>query len=124
MLNFLDRAFRAFNSTRLCRWQADYLVASTGEDLLRGDWGYDILTGDAGHDSFVIAAGEDTDLITDCELEFDTLVLYTGVASETIAVSQLDNNTVLSFADETLAVLKGVNAEDLLAVKDQVFLDA
>jgi hypothetical protein len=104
--------------------EADYLVAGTGDDLLRGGWGYDILTGDAGHDSFVIAAGEGTDLITDFELEFDTLVLYTGVASESIAVSQLDNNTVLSFADETLAVLKGVNAEDLLAVKDHVFLDA
>jgi hypothetical protein len=101
----------------------DRLVAGTGDDLLRGSLGYDILTGDEGHDSFVIAAGEGTDLITDFELEFDTLVLYTGVSSQTIAVSQLDNNTVLSFADETLAVLNGVSAEDLLAVKDHVFLD-
>lgn len=101
----------------------DLLVADTGDDLLRGGLGYDILTGNEGHDSFVVAAGEGTDIITDFELEFDTLVLYTGVASETIEVNQLDHNTVLSFADETLAVLNGVNAEDLLAVKDHVFLD-
>lgn len=102
----------------------DHLIAGTGDDLLRGSLGYDILTGDEGHDSFVIAAGEGTDLITDFELEFDTLVLYTGVTSATLEVSQLDNNTVLSFANETLAVLNGVSAENLLAVKDQVFLDA
>lgn len=100
------------------------MIAGAGDDLLRGGLGYDILTGDEGHDSFVIAAAEGTDLITDFELEFDTLVLYTGVTSTTLEVSQLDNNTVLSFANETLAILNGVSAENLLAVKDQVFMDA
>ncbi|MDJ0589076.1 MAG: hypothetical protein QNJ72_03645 [Pleurocapsa sp. MO_226.B13] len=101
----------------------DRLVAGEGDDLLRGSLGHDILTGDEGSDSFVLAISEGTDIITDFEIEFDTLVLYTGVTSETVSISQLDNNTVLSFADETLAILNGVNADDLIASGGDVFMD-
>ena len=101
----------------------DRLAGGEGNDLLRGSLGYDILTGDAGSDSFVIATGEGTDIITDFEIEFDILVLYTGIASDTIAIAQLDNNTALSFGDETLAILNGINADDLIAAKDSVFMD-
>ena len=102
----------------------DRLVAGEGDDLLRGGLGHDILTGDEGKDSFVIAAGEGTDIITDFEIEFDTLVLYGGITADTISINPLDNNTALSFADETLAILNGINTDDLIAVKDNIFLDA
>ncbi len=101
----------------------DRLVAGEGDDLLRGSLGHDILTGNQGSDSFVLAVSEGTDIITDFEIEFDTLVFYSGVTSETVSISQLDNNTVLSFADETLAILNGVNADDLIASGGDVFMD-
>ena len=104
--------------------EKDHLVAGEGDDLLRGGLGYDILTGNEGQDSFVIAAGEGTDIITDFEIEFDTLVLYTGITADTISINPLDNNTALSFADETLAILNGINTDDLIALKDNIFLDA
>lgn len=101
----------------------DRLVGGEGDDLLRGSLGYDILTGDEGSDSFVLAVSEGTDIITDFEIEYDTLVLYTGITSDTISITQLDNNTALSFADETLAILNGVNADNLMAASDSVFLN-
>ena len=102
----------------------DQLVGGDGDDLLRGSLGHDILTGDAGSDSFVLAIGEGTDIITDFEIESDILVLYTGISSDTISIAQLDNNTSISFGDETLAILSGVNSEDLIAAGGNVFLDA
>lgn len=102
----------------------DQLVGGEGDDLLRGSLGYDILTGDAGSDSFVLAVGEGTDIITDFEIDVDTLVFYTGVTSDTVSITQLDSNTALSFGDETLAILNGVNADELIAAGNDVFLDA
>ncbi len=91
----------------------DQLIGGEGDDLLRGSLGYDVLTGDGGSDSFVIAVGEGADIITDFEVEFDTLVFYTGITSQTVSITQLDSNTALSFGDETLAILNGVNPDDL-----------
>ena len=101
----------------------DRLVGGAGDDLLRGGLGYDILTGKEDSDSFVIAASEGTDIITDFEIDVDTLVFYTGISSETVSINQLDNNTVLSFDDETLAILNGVDADSLIAAGNDVFLD-
>ena len=101
----------------------DQLVGGEGDDLLRGSLGHDILTGNGGSDRFIIAVGEGTDIITDFEIDFDSLVLYTGITSDTISITQLDSNTALSFGDETLAILNGVNADDLMAKSDRVFVD-
>ena len=101
----------------------DQLVGGEGDDLLRGGLGYDILTGEGGSDSFVLAMGEGTDIITDFELESDILIFYTGITSETVSIAQLDNNTTISFADETIAILNGVNADELIAAGGNVFLD-
>lgn len=102
----------------------DHLVGGEGDDLLRGSLGYDILTGGEGEDSFVLVPTEGTDIITDLELEFDTIVLYGGITTETIAIAPLNNNTAISFNDETLAILSGVNADDVIAASDDVFLVA
>ena len=101
----------------------DQLVGGEGDDLLRGSLGHDILTGNGGSDRFIIAVSEGTDIITDFEIELDSLVLYTGITSDTISIAQLDSNTALSFGDETLAILNGVNADDLMAKSDSVFVD-
>ena len=91
----------------------DQLIGGEGDDLLRGSLGYDVLTGDGGSDSFVIAVGEGADIITDFDVEFDTLVFYTGITSQTVSITQHDSGTALSFGDETLAILHGVNPDDL-----------
>ena len=101
----------------------DQLVGGEGDDLLRGGLGHDILTGGDGSDSFVLAIGEGTDIISDFEIEFDTLVFYTGITSETVSINQLDNNTAISFGDETLAIMNGVNTDDLIAAGASVFVD-
>ena len=80
------------------------------------------MTGNEGADTFVVAAGEGTDIITDLEIEFDTIVLYGGIAQDNISINQIDNNTSLSFNNETLAILSGINAEDLIAASDDIFL--
>ncbi|MGF1589106.1 MAG: dockerin type I domain-containing protein [Pleurocapsa sp.] len=102
----------------------DRLVGGEGDDLLRGGLGYDILTGGEGSDSFVLAVGEGTDMITDFQIESDTLVFYTGISSDTVSITQLDSNAALSFGNETLVILNGVNADDLIAAGGDVFLDA
>lgn len=91
----------------------DQLVGGDGDDVLRGSLGYDVLTGEGGRDSFVIAVGEGADIITDFEVELDTLVFYTGITSQTVSITQHDSGTALSFGDETLAILHGVNPDDL-----------
>ena len=102
----------------------DIITGGEGDDLLRGSLGYDLLTGNEGSDSFVLASGEGTDIITDLELEFDTIVLYAGVTTENISIDQIDDNTALGFNNETLAILIGINADDLMAARDDVFLVA
>ena len=101
----------------------DRLEGGEGDDLLRGSLGYDILTGDAGRDRFVLAVGEGTDIITDFEIDVDTLVLYAGASLDTISITQLDSNTAISFGDETLAILNGINADALIAAGNSVFMD-
>ena len=102
----------------------DIIAGGEGDDLLRGSLGYDILTGDEGRDTFVLAPDEGTDIITDLELEFDSIVLYAGITTEDIAIKQIDNDTALGFNNETLAIFSGIDASDLMAMSDDVFLVA
>ncbi|MGK7952989.1 MAG: calcium-binding protein [Xenococcaceae cyanobacterium] len=102
----------------------DRLLGEAGDDLIRGGMGYDILTGGEGEDSFVLVAGEGTDVITDLELELDTIVLYGGISTEAISIGQLNNDTTISFDNETLALVSNIAASDLIAASDDVFLVA
>ncbi|MDJ0633404.1 MAG: calcium-binding protein [Xenococcaceae cyanobacterium MO_188.B29] len=102
----------------------DIIVGGGGDDLLRGSLGYDILTGDEGADTFVLAPTEGTDIITDLELDLDTIVLYAGITTENISIDQIGSNTALNFNDETLAIISGIDASDLMAASDDVFLIA
>ena len=99
----------------------DRIFGEAGDDLIRGGLGNDIVTGGAGEDSFVLEPTGGTDIITDLELEFDTIVLHGGITRDTIAIDSLNNDTAISFNDETLAIISGVNADDLMAVSDDIF---
>ena len=102
----------------------DFLVGGTGDDLLRGGLGYDNLTGSAGGDEFVLVSGEGTDTIHNFEIDSDTIILYGGITLDDVSISQSDSNTTLNANDETLAVLSGVNADELIAASGDVFLVA
>ncbi len=89
----------------------DLLNGGIGDDLLRGGLGDDTLTGDVGEDLFALFPSEGTDTITDFEVGVDTLVLGGGISPEALSVTQQQNNTLLSFGMEDLAILSGVNLE-------------
>ena len=98
----------------------DQLWGGAGDDLLRGSLGFDILTGNEGMDSFVLTPGEGRDIITDFEIEFDTLVFNGGITSEQLSLNQINTDTVIGFADETLAILSGVDASGLMTASNFV----
>ena len=102
----------------------DLIYGGEGDDLIRGGLGHDIVTGGAGADSFVLVSTEGTDIITDFDLELDTIVLYGGITTETITIDPLNQDTAIGFNNETLAILSGVDANELIAVSDDVFLVA
>ena len=102
----------------------DIMAGGAGDDLLRGSLGYDVLTGDEGRDIFVLAPGEGTDIITDLELDLDTIVLYAGITTENISIDQIGIDTALGFNNETLAIISGVEVSALIAASDDVFLAA
>ncbi len=102
----------------------DGLNGGVGDDLMRGGLGYDILTGGEGADSFVLVAGEGTDIITDLELELDEIILYGGMTTETISLEQLNSDAVISFNNETLAIIKDISVGDLITASDDIFLVA
>lgn len=93
----------------------DQIFGGTGDDLLRGELGRDTLQGGNGRDAFVLAQGEGSDTIGDFKTQFDKLILVGGLTRESLSVTQQQNNTLISAAGQTLAVLTGVNANQLLA---------
>ena len=96
-----------------------------GDDLLRGGLGYDILTGGEDADSFVLTPSEGIDIITDLEIEVDTIVLYGGITTENISINPIGiNDALLSFNNEPLAFIENVKASDLMAASNDVFLVA
>ena len=99
----------------------DYMVGGAGDDILRGSLGYDNLIGGAGADEFVLVAGEVTDTIHDFEIDLDTIVLYGGLTLEDISITQSGSDTILDANDETLAILKGIDAEELTTASSDVF---
>jgi glycerophosphoryl diester phosphodiesterase len=91
----------------------DRLWGNSGDDLLRGGVGRDTLEGNDGRDTFVIAAGEGTDVILDFTAGEDTIGLTGDLRFNLLAIAQDGNNAVISFNDQRLAVLNGVNIEAL-----------
>ncbi|MDX2212814.1 MAG: phytase [Oculatellaceae cyanobacterium bins.114] len=98
----------------------DILWGEVGDDLLRGGAGNDTLTGDTsasvnGIDTFVLAPGEGTDTIRDFQIGEDRIGLAGGLTFAQLAIAQQGSRTVIRANDQSLAVLLGVNAADLIA---------
>ncbi|MBW4545895.1 MAG: hypothetical protein KME25_15820 [Symplocastrum torsivum CPER-KK1] len=97
----------------------DQIYGDAGDDLIRGGLGNDILVGDdfsggTGRDTFVLAAGEGTDTILDFQVGIDFIGLADGLSFGQLAIAQEENNTLISFNDETLALLTGIQASVLI----------
>jgi Ca2+-binding RTX toxin-like protein len=93
----------------------DQLWGDDGDDILRGGLGNDTLTGDdfsggSGSDTFILAMNEGTDTIVDFQDGADLIGLANGLTFGQLSITQDGKNTLIGFEDETLAMLKGVNA--------------
>ncbi len=93
----------------------DLIWGDDGDDIIRGGLGNDTLTGDdfsggQGADTFVLAAGEGTDTIVDFDAS-DFIGLADGLS---IGVLSFEGETI-SFGEQTLAVLTGVDTTALAA---------
>ena len=106
---------------------ADYLRGDEGDDLLRGGNGDDRLRGDFsrqsnGRDTFVLSVIEGTDTIEDFEIGEDFIGLADGLSFEQLIITQQTRRqTVIEVGDETIAILKNVNADALIASADITF---
>jgi hypothetical protein len=100
----------------------DTLYGGEGDDLLYGDAGDDVLSGGAGRDglkggsgadTFVLAAGEGRDVVRDFASGEDTLGLAGTLTFRALEFTENDKGTRVEVAGETIAVLRGVSAEDV-----------
>jgi Ca2+-binding RTX toxin-like protein len=86
----------------------DQIWGDNGDDLLWGGLGNDTLTGGSELDTFVVAAGEGTETIVDFHIDKDFIGLANGLEFGQLSLNVEGNNTLIGFADETLAILKGI----------------
>ena len=106
---------------------ADYIRGDEGDDLIRGGGGDDRLRGDFsrqsdGKDTFILSVMEGTDTIEDFGIGEDFIGLADGLSFEQLLITQLPGRrTLIEVADETLAILNNVNANDLIASADTTF---
>jgi glycerophosphoryl diester phosphodiesterase len=101
----------------------DQLFGDAGNDLLVGGDGFDTLTGGEGRDTFAIASRQGDDTITDFRLGEDFLMMTGTLTFEDLTFTQDGNSTVIGSRFETdLAILNGINANDLIAAADSTFV--
>ncbi|PSB22727.1 alkaline phosphatase, partial [filamentous cyanobacterium CCP2] len=98
----------------------DILVGDNGDDLLWGGLGNDTLMGNnfsggSGSNTFVLAAGEGTDTIIDFQVGRDRIALANELAFSDLSIGQSGSASLITFGEEILAKLNGVNASDLTA---------
>lgn len=84
-----------------------------GDDLLWGDLGHGLLNIGKGDDTFVLTVGEGTDIIRDFNSVEDFIGLSGRLTFGQLSMTQHGQHTLISYEDETLAILTGVNASAL-----------
>jgi len=99
----------------------DVIVAFGGDDTINGLEGDDILYGGTGSDTFVLTPGQGINTINDFELGEDTISLESSLTFGDLTISESSGNAIILAADETLAVLSGVKADDLIAAANSPF---
>lgn len=91
----------------------DLLKGFQGDDTLMSGRGRDTLNGGSGRDLFVLETGFGIDLIQDFRLEDDRLGLLDGLRFNQLTIEQVSQGARISFRDDRLAIVQGVNADDL-----------
>ena len=80
-----------------------FVVGTSGADIINGGLGDDYLIGNAGADIFVFGNDWGTDRITDYEDGIDRIDVQ-GVAFEDLTIEQSGNSTEISFGDDVIVV--------------------
>ena len=94
---------------------SDQLFGDAGNDWLSGGSGVDALTGGGDSDIFALALNQGMDIITDFTIGEDWIELLGGISFAQTTRIQQQQDTLLSFGDQALALLQGVTAEHLTA---------
>lgn len=99
----------------------DRLAGGDGDDVFFvGNGGDNLITGGEGADAFWISTGElvtTANIITDLELDSDVIGVA-GIGATAIAdldFQQVANDTVISFSGRDLAIVRGIDHENLQA---------
>ncbi len=91
-------------------------ISGKGDDgCLCGDAGDGILWGGSGSDTFELKIGDGTDKVGNFQIGEDFLGLTGGLSFGQLSITQDGNDAFISFKDDSLAILTGVNASDLTA---------
>ncbi len=91
----------------------DILNGGQGDDLLWGGKGNDLLQGDDGLDTFVLAYKEGADIITDFEVGKDLIGLAGTLNFGRLSITETNKAAIVSFGQDRLAELRGINADQL-----------
>ncbi len=100
------------NETLIGGGSNDVLKGGGGNDKLFGGKGSDQLLGGKGKDIFVLEKGKGFDIIKDFEDGLDHLAVP-GIKPKKLGISQKGRNTVISFGKDELAVLIGVQSDQI-----------
>ena len=101
----------------------DRLTGGGGDDLLEGGPGNDRYVGNAGSDTFVIAAGQGRDIIRDFQDGTDFIGLSNELLFDELTIAQSGNRVIVSLADEQLAIVRSVSANQL-SIEDFVDIES
>ena len=94
----------------------DILWGGDGDDYLSGGGGDDLLNGGAGRDIFVLSRkGNGQDTIEDFTVGQDQIALSGGLKYNQLTFANGNGGALIRFGNETLGLLTGVNANQLLA---------
>lgn len=101
----------------------DNLLGGDGNDKLDGGNGNDFMDGDSGSDRFFCGRGKDTvvlerelfdkDVIQDFQDGKDKLAIAKTIKLGNLSIDQRGNNTQIFYRNDLLAVVKGVDADQL-----------
>jgi Ca2+-binding RTX toxin-like protein len=91
----------------------DSLVGGAGRDRLFGGGGNNILKGGAGSDLFALELGAGRSVIQDFKDFQDRLGLTSGLTVQKLDISQRGKNTVIRAGNDLLAILNGVQSDQI-----------
>jgi Ca2+-binding RTX toxin-like protein len=89
----------------------DRILSGTGRDLIVGGAGRDRILSGAGRDTIVLERGIDRDVIRDFA-NGDKLMIP-GMNFKRLGIVQRGENTIVSFGKDQLAILIGVDSEEI-----------